>query len=61
MFFRSWQARGLLLGPGVRSQEYDFPLASIARAASAAPTYFPSATIVNKAGQSFSMPVNPSA
>ena len=55
MFFRSWQARGLLLGPGVRSQEYDFPLASIARAASAAPTYFPSATIVNKAGQSFSM------
>src|ERR1700683_1678574 len=55
MFFRSWQARGLLLGPGVRSQEYGFPQASIARAASAAPTYFPSATIVNKAGQSFSM------
>ncbi len=55
MFFRSWQARGLLLGPGARSEEYDFPLTSIARATSAAPTYFPPATIINKAGQSFSM------
>jgi uncharacterized protein len=55
MFFRSWQARGLLLKPGARREEYDFPLASIARATSAAPTYFPPATIVNKAGQTFSM------
>jgi patatin-like phospholipase/acyl hydrolase len=55
MFFRSWQARGLLLGQDARREEYDFPLASIARATSAAPTYFPPATIVNKAGQSFSM------
>jgi hypothetical protein len=55
MFFRSWQARGLLLGKGVTSDEYDFKLDSIARATSAAPTYFPPATIVNKAGQSFTM------
>ena len=55
MFFRSWQARGLLLGQGAKSDEYDFKLASIARATSAAPTYFPPAKIVNKAGQSFIM------
>ena len=55
MFFRSWQARGLLLGEGAKSDEYDFKLASIARATSAAPTYFPPATIVNKAGQTFTM------
>jgi uncharacterized protein len=55
MFFRSWQARGLLLGEGAKSDEYDFKLGSIARATSAAPTYFPPATIVNKAGQSFTM------
>lgn len=55
MFFRSWQARGLLLGENAKSDEYDFKLDSIARATSAAPTYFPPATIVNKAGQSFTM------
>lgn len=55
MFFRSWQARGLLLGEDAKSDEYDFKLDSIARATSAAPTYFPPATIVNKAGQSFTM------
>lgn len=54
MFFRSWQARGLQLDGGMKD-EYDFKLASIARATSAAPTYFPPATIVNKAGQSFTM------
>jgi len=36
-------------------REYDFKLVSIARATSAAPTYFAPATIVNKAGQSFTM------
>jgi uncharacterized protein len=55
MFFRSWQARGLLLGEGATSNEYDFKLDTIARATSAAPTFFPPATIVNKAGQSFTM------
>jgi patatin-like phospholipase/acyl hydrolase len=55
MFFRSWQARGLQLGDGAANDEYDFELASIARATSAAPTYFPPATVVNRAGQSFTM------
>jgi len=55
MFFRSWQARGLLLGEDAKSDEYDFKLESIARATSAAPTFFPPATIVNRAGQSFTM------
>jgi uncharacterized protein len=55
MFFRSWQARGLLLDEGATKDEYDFKLGSIARATSAAPTYFPPATIVNRAGQSFTM------
>jgi hypothetical protein len=55
MFFRSWQARGLLLDQDAKSDEYDFKLESIARATSAAPTYFPPASIVNRAGQSFTM------
>jgi hypothetical protein len=55
MLFRSWQARGLLLNEGATKDEYDLKLGSIARATSAAPTYFPPATIVNKAGQSFTM------
>ena len=54
MFFRSWQARGLRLD-GSNKHEYDFKLASIARATSAAPTYFPPATIANRAGQVFTM------
>jgi hypothetical protein len=53
MFFRSWQARGLQVGEGSNSDEYDFNLAAIARATSAAPTYFPPATVTNRAGQSF--------
>lgn len=40
MFFRSWQAGGLLVPAGANAAEYDFKLASIARATSAAPTYF---------------------
>jgi uncharacterized protein len=55
MFFRSWQARGLLVPAGTNAAEYDFELASIARATSAAPTYFAPARIANKAGQSFTM------
>jgi predicted acylesterase/phospholipase RssA len=55
MFFRSWQARGLQLDHDANSNEYDFKLASIARATSAAPTYFPPATVTNRAAQSFTM------
>jgi patatin-like phospholipase/acyl hydrolase len=55
MFFRSWQARGLLVPAGANAAEYDFKLASIARATSAAPTYFAPARITNRAGQSFTM------
>jgi uncharacterized protein len=54
LFFRSWQARGVLVGGSI-GNEHDFKLASIARATSAAPTYFPPAIIVNRAGQSFTM------
>jgi uncharacterized protein len=54
LFFRSWQARGVLL-TGKPADKYDFKLADIARATSAAPTYFPPAAIQNKAGQSFTM------
>jgi patatin-like phospholipase/acyl hydrolase len=55
MFFRSWQARSLLLPAGAKEAEYDFKLASVARATSAAPTFFAPARIANKAGQSFTM------
>jgi patatin-like phospholipase/acyl hydrolase len=55
MFFRSWQARGLLLKKDAKSEEYDFTLEAIARATSAAPTYFPPAIISNRAGQPFTM------
>jgi uncharacterized protein len=54
MFFRSWQARGLLPN-GKPASKFDFQLADIARATSAAPTYFSPAAIHNKAGQAFSM------
>jgi uncharacterized protein len=55
MFFRSWQARGLLVPADANTAEYDFKLASVARATSAAPTYFAPARITNRAGQSFTM------
>ena len=53
MFFRSWEARGVLTGKP--PDKYNFKLAEIARATSAAPTYFPPATIHNRAGQAFTM------
>ena len=55
MFFRSWQARGMQLPSGAKRDEYDFALDAVARATSAAPTYFPPAAIANKAGQPFVM------
>ncbi len=55
MFFRSWQARGLQLVHGETAAENDFRLSAVARATSAAPTYFPPQQLFNKAGQEFTM------
>ncbi len=46
-FFRSWQARGEGLPKGAEQSAYDFYLRDIARATSAAPTYFEPAAISN--------------
>ena len=55
MFFRSWEARGVLLEVGATAAENDFRLSAVARATSAAPTYFPPQALLNKAGQKFTM------
>ncbi len=55
MFFNSWRARGEDLKPGQDKAEYDFLLRDIARATSAAPTYFEPAVVTNVAKQSFGM------
>ncbi|HLG86308.1 MAG TPA: patatin-like phospholipase family protein [Alphaproteobacteria bacterium] len=52
-FFKSWKARGSALSAGDVREELDFQLKSIARATSAAPTYFPPAQISNRKGQTF--------
>ncbi len=44
-FFKSWKAR--------HDQAYDFSLVDVARATSAAPTYFPAAEILNGLGEPF--------
>jgi hypothetical protein len=53
LFFRSWQAVGEQLPSGASPQEYDFLLRDVARATSAAPTYFEPAAVRNAAGQRF--------
>jgi len=53
--FKSWKARGMDLDPSERREQLDFQLKDIARATSAAPTYFPPALINNRDGQSFGM------
>jgi hypothetical protein len=53
--FKSWKARGTLLDPGDDKLALDFRLRDIARATSAAPTYFPSAHIQNRKGDAFWM------
>ena len=55
LFFRSWQAAGEDLPPGGSAAEYDFHLRDVARATSAAPTYFEPAAVRNLAGQRFGM------
>lgn len=55
LFFRNWQAAGEALPPDASSAEYDFLLRDVARATSAAPTYFEPAAIRNVAGQRFGM------
>jgi hypothetical protein len=54
-FFKSWKAKGTSIDPGDKPPELDFRLKDIARATSAAPTYFPPALIQNRARQSFGM------
>jgi uncharacterized protein len=51
--FKSWKARGTHLDPGDEKTLLDFRLRDIARATSAAPTYFPPARIQNRAGAWF--------
>ena len=54
-FFKSWKAHGADLDPGETAQQHDFALRSIARATSAAPTYFPPALIANARGEQYGM------
>ena len=56
MFFKSWKARGQAMSPGDRNKTaFDFKLHDVARATSAAPTYFPPAQIQNQAGDAYWM------
>jgi hypothetical protein len=51
--FKSWKARGTFLDPGDQPSALDFRLCDIARATSAAPTYFPPAAIRNRDGDCY--------
>jgi hypothetical protein len=54
-FFKTWKARGTFLDPGDEAPALDFRLREIARATSAAPTYFPPAMITNRRGETYAM------
>jgi uncharacterized protein len=54
-FFKTWKAKGTSIEAGDKPAELDFRLRDVARATSAAPTYFPPALIQNRVGQSFGM------
>lgn len=53
--FKTWKARGTFLDPGDEPPALDFRLREIARATSAAPTYFPPAMITNRRGETYAM------
>ncbi len=55
MFFKSWKANGRQLNAGERGAAHDFPLWQVARATSAAPTYFPPAEITSRSGAEYVM------
>ena len=50
LFFKSWKARGRDLSPGETAGQRDFLLRDVARATSAAPTYFEPAPVRSLAG-----------
>jgi len=52
-FFKSWKACGYFLHDQQRKADFDFKLSDVARATSAAPTYYPPANIKNESGQEF--------
>jgi patatin-like phospholipase/acyl hydrolase len=54
-FFKSWKAAGRHLDEDDVPEKLDFPLWQVARATSAAPTYFPPATVTSRAGEQFTM------
>lgn len=53
--FKSWKARGVELSENELAGNYDFKLQDVARATSAAPTYFTPAQIVNSSGTKYAM------
>jgi hypothetical protein len=53
MFFKTWKARGVQLGDGDKPLDFNFALKDVARATSAAPTYFPPAQIRNESNDLF--------
>jgi patatin-like phospholipase/acyl hydrolase len=55
MFFKSWKANGVSLDAGDVQETLDFPLWQVARATSAAPTYFPPAWVTSKSGERAAM------
>lgn len=52
-FFKSWRAVGEFNAPGETTDDADFLLRDVARATSAAPTYFEPARITNLAGREY--------
>jgi patatin-like phospholipase/acyl hydrolase len=55
MFFKSWRANGRGPGGSERAAAFDFRLWQVARATSAAPTYFPPAVIESMSGDRYAM------
>ena len=53
MFFKTWKTRGVQLAKGDHRDDFNFKLKDVARATSAAPTYFPPALIENDSEDTF--------